>query len=52
MTIAIWFWIIYVVALLFFGYRNYANRAVILDSLVFWILIALLGFGVFNSPIK
>jgi len=52
MTLALWFWIIYIIALLFFGYRNYANKPAVLDSLVFWVLIALLGAGVFGSPIK
>lgn len=52
MTLEIWFWIIYIIALVFFGYRNRANSGAIVDSLVFWILIGILGFAQFGSPVK
>jgi len=52
MTLALWFWIIYVIALIFFGWRNYQNRAAVIDGFVWWVLIALLGIGTFGSPIK
>lgn len=49
MTLAVLFWVIYIVAIIFHGYRV---RGAFLDSLVFWVLIALLGIGTFGSPIK
>ena len=52
MSLAFWFWVIYVVSLIFFGFRNRANVPVIVDSIVLWVLIAILGFGVFGGPIK
>lgn len=47
MSAGIWFWIIYVIALIFFGYRNRANTPAIIDGIVFWVLIGILG-GVLN----
>lgn len=45
MTLAILFWVIFVVAIVFFGYRN---RGIFVDSLPVWILIGILGFKVFG----
>jgi len=54
MTPAIWFWIIYVVALLFYGFMGYrsANREFYINNLVLWVLLFLLGLGTFGSPLK
>lgn len=51
MSVAIWFWIIFVVALLFWGFRSY-REPYFVNSLVFWVLIFLLGLGTFGSPLK
>lgn len=57
MTLEVWFWIIYVLALLFGFYSEYTPgqpypfpRGV--RHFVFFILIGLLGLRVFGGPIK
>jgi hypothetical protein len=55
MTAAIWFWILYVGCLLFSGgwyWRTPAVQPFGPFSLVFFILIFLLGWGTFGSPIR
>lgn len=51
LSVGLVFWILFIVGLVFFGYRNYENRGVIVDSLFWWILIFLLGVGAFGFPI-
>lgn len=59
MTIAFWFWLFYVLAIAF-GFWAYGPSAVpnrpywapFSAGIVFWLLIGLLGYGVFGSPIK
>jgi hypothetical protein len=51
-----WFWIVYVICLLVTGWSNYpfqpgAYRPFV-GSLVLYILIGLLGWGVFGPPIR
>jgi len=51
-----WFWIVYVICLLITGWSNYpfqpgAYRP-FMGSLVLYILIGLLGWGVFGPPIR
>ena len=52
MSIAMIFWIIMIVGLLFHGYNNRAtlgNWA--MSNLVVWVLLALLGWAVFGAAI-
>ena len=55
MSAAIWFWLIYVICLIFGLYvewptdRNYRPLG---GRLVIFILLGLLGWGVFGPPIK
>jgi hypothetical protein len=52
MSIGIWFWVIMVIGLLF---GLYTNRAApipwVSNSLVLWILLALLGWAVFGAAV-
>jgi hypothetical protein len=48
MTLAILFWILFSVGFIFHGYRE---RGAIVDSLFWWVLIFILGLGVFNFPV-
>ena len=55
MSAAIWFWIIYVlVGLLggFWGITSPQDRRWVGGCLVIYILIGLLGWGIFGPPIK
>ena len=49
LTIGLLFWILFIVGLVFHIYRD---RAGIVDSLFWWVLIFLLGVGTFGFPIK
>jgi hypothetical protein len=48
-TVGLLFWLLYIIGLVFHGYRD---RLAIVDSLFWWVLIFLLGVGVFGFPIK
>jgi hypothetical protein len=48
MTLAILFWILFIVGFIFHGYRQ---REAIIDSLFWWVLFLLLGLGTFGFPI-
>ncbi len=55
MSAGIWFWIIYVVGLFFGGgwvFRSPENRTYAVPGLIFWVLIGLVGWGVFGPPIR
>ncbi len=54
MSAAIWFWIIYVVCLVFHGYGEMSapNGWGWPRSIVFFVLIGLLGWGIFGPPIR
>ena len=55
MGAGIWFWIIYVLVFLlggFFGYRDPTYRPYFGAGIVIYILIGLLGWGVFGAPIR
>lgn len=55
MGAGIWFWIIYIVIFLFggfFGYRDERYRGYLGPGFVVYILIGLLGWGVFGPPIR
>ena len=52
MSIALLFWIIMIVGLLFGFFTNRANPMIwISNSLVIWVLLALLGWAVFGAAI-
>ena len=54
MGVAIWFWIIWVLCLLFgggWGLKS-GNYVYLGGGLVTWILIGLLGYAIFGAPIK
>ncbi len=54
MSAGIWFWIIYVLIFLLggvWGYRDAQYRPFLGPGLVIYILIGLLGWGVFGAPI-
>lgn len=51
MTISLLFWILFIVGLLFNGYQL-ARTSVWHLEVPYWILIFLLGVGVFGWPIK
>ncbi len=52
MTLALLFWVIFIISILFGGY---ANRATIgawaMGSLVLWVLIGILGWAVFGAAV-
>jgi hypothetical protein len=53
MSLAIWFWIIFVIAFLFFGFWSYRYRETFRPpDMVWWILMFLLGLKVFGGPIS
>jgi hypothetical protein len=52
MSAAIWFWIIYVIALLFCGWVMWPVGMASGPVVVVFVLIGLLGWGVFGAPIK
>lgn len=56
MPAGIWFWIIYVIAILFCGFLCWPfpaeSRRFGGVSLIIFVLIGLLGWGVFGPPIK
>ncbi len=55
MTAAIWFWIFYVISLVFGGgwyWHNTGSQPFGPYALMFYILIGLLGWGVFGAPIR
>lgn len=52
-TLGAIFWILYLVGFIFTGYRNRAGFGEwFMDSLLFWVLIGLLGLGAFGGPVK
>lgn len=51
MEIKIWFWIIFVIGLIFHAAWSYRRNEFTMPSLFWWILIFLLGYKVFGSPI-
>ena len=52
-TIGMVFWLLYIIGFIFGGFRNRDGIGIWLgDSLFWWVLIFLLGIGVFGSPIK
>ncbi len=55
MSAADWFWIIYVIVALFgglWGFNNGGDRRYLGGGIVIYILIGLLGWGMFGSPLK
>lgn len=55
MTAGIWFWIFFVISLVFGGgwyWRNPASQPFGPYALIFYVLIGLLGWGVFGAPIR
>lgn len=57
MSLAIWFWIIFVISFLFGFYSDYVPGQVYpwhrgVRHLVFYLLIFILGMQVFGGPIK
>lgn len=55
MGAGLWFWIIYVMIFLlggFWGYRDERFRPWLGPGVVVYILIGLLGWGVFGPPIR
>ncbi len=50
-----WFWIIYVIVGImggFWGFTNVNDRRYLGGGIVFYILLGLLGWGLFGSPIS
>lgn len=56
MTLQNWFWAIYVLSLLFFGFGYWRddapNRWRWGGWIIVWVLIGILGWKLFGSPIK
>ena len=56
MSAGIWFWIIYVIAVIFGGGWYWRNQAGLTTfgpfALVFFILIGLCGWGIWGAPIR
>ena len=58
MSCAIWFWIIFVISLLFFGYTSFtpantpANPSARWSWFVLFVLLGLLGWRVFGHPVQ
>jgi len=51
MSIGLLFWILYIVALIFTGWSNRATPALLGGSLVYFVLIGLLGWSEFGFAI-
>jgi hypothetical protein len=54
-TIGFWFWILYVIGLLVYGVGVWRSRrfdSVDTNNLFWWVLLALLGCGVFGYPLR
>ncbi len=49
-----WFWIIYVVCALFTGFAGFksGDRRLFGGGIVFFVLVGLLGWGLFGAPLK
>lgn len=52
LTIGFWFWIIYVIAVLFYAVEVFRSRMYSVPELFWWVLIFLLGAGLFGGPIR
>lgn len=58
MSLSTWFWVIYVIAVLFSIFLNYdpATKTFAFRGFggyfVLWILVGILGYGVFGSVVK
>lgn len=53
MTIGLLFWIVFIIGMIFCGYRDRSDlRGWASDTLIYWLLVGLLGIGVFGWPIK
>lgn len=52
MTAGIWFWILYVISLVFTGFWNWPLNQGHAPWLLIYILLGLLGWGVFGAPIR
>ncbi len=49
MTLALLFWIVFVVSIVISISRNYTDRVFIINNLVYWILFGILGYAVFGG---
>jgi len=52
MTIAMLYWVIFIVGVIFGAYRGYSTREFPFENLFILVLLFLLGLGTFGSPIK
>ena len=54
MSLAVWFWILMLLALLFGGWGafNKGDWHLGTSSLLWWLIMLVLGIGVFGGPIK
>ncbi len=55
MSAGIWFWILMILPLLFGGWRAYTdtpNRSFYGFGMLLWIVLFLLGWRVFGSPVQ
>ncbi len=52
MTAGIWFWVLYVVSLIFTGYCWWPFNTDRGPSILLYVLLGLLGWGVFGPPIR
>jgi len=52
MTAGIWFWILYVLSLVLTGFWNWPFNQAHAPWGLIYILIGLLGWGVFGAPIR
>lgn len=52
MTIGLLFWILYIVGVVFYGVGVVRSREYDIPSVLFYVLIFLLGWGTFGAPIK
>jgi len=52
MSIGFVFWLLFLVCLVFYGWRGYSTRgAYLADTFIWWILIFCLGVGIFGFPV-
>jgi hypothetical protein len=52
MTLGLLFWIVFVVGLIFFGVDSWRSKIYSVPNFLFWVLIFLLGWGVFDFVVK
>lgn len=52
MTLAIWFWVIYIIGIILGAYYGYRDRSALPTSIWLLVLLFIIGLAEFGSPVK